>query len=405
LCTLPLSENIRQFIRQRALEGLDAFGIQQLLRFRAIELQDQIRLLETDQHSESFQNIQQLRDGLVTKEDIYAIVRDVMKASIYLDDDEIKSLDKWKAKIINTGGCCLFEQGNNPNSNLVDTGFLFAFQTKKQKESMQHARVICLDGTHGMNKYDYHLFTLIIRHPLAGSGYPIAFLISEYKKSLTLMKWLDFLKQEHNEWCPDIFMVDDAGEEIKAIEEKFSDSTVLLCHFHVLRSWRRKLNYHSGTKVDNHKAIVWKDLWQLMKTEGWDDAEAKKQVIEAIDRWRRFNIEAVNIFANYFERWWKPKYDKWMLKYTYMRGRPGRRLDSEVYLLIEVVLRDLEFSAFLDELKVGRMNPQRHQQRIREIIGTTNINPNDIYSVGSGIWIVHSITNNDIEYSVRRKDL
>ncbi|CAG8712500.1 20091_t:CDS:1, partial [Racocetra persica] len=48
----------------------------------------------------------------------------------------------------------------------------------------------------------------------------------------------------HEEWEPDIFIVDDVGEEIKAVEESLPSSTVLLYHFHVLRSWRRKLNYH-----------------------------------------------------------------------------------------------------------------------------------------------------------------
>ncbi|CAG8814868.1 9344_t:CDS:2, partial [Cetraspora pellucida] len=41
LYTLPLSNNIRKFIRQCAFEGLDTFSIQRLLRHRAIELQDQ----------------------------------------------------------------------------------------------------------------------------------------------------------------------------------------------------------------------------------------------------------------------------------------------------------------------------------------------------------------------------
>ncbi len=47
------------------------------------------------------------------------------------------------------------------------------------------------------------------------------------------------------------------------------------------------------------------------------------------------------------------------LKYTYMRGRPGHRIDGEVYLLIEIVLRDINFSCFLDELKIGRMNTRQ----------------------------------------------
>ncbi|CAG8439204.1 4430_t:CDS:2 [Scutellospora calospora] len=211
-------------------------------------MKDQVQLLETKQQNTPLQNIQELRNGLVMKEDIYVIVYDAMKTCTYLNADEIKSLDKWKDKI-----------------------------------------------------------------------------------------------------NPDIFMIDDADEEIK----------------------RRKLNYNSSTNIDQYKAAIWRDLWYLMKLEGWGDAEARKQVIETIDRWRKFNVETVNTLANYFE---------------------------------QIVLRDLEFSTFIDELKVGRMNPRRCQQRIREIAGTTQINLNDIYSVRSDIWVVHSITNDDVEYSVQRKD-
>ena len=56
-----------------------------------------------------------------------------------------------------------------------EIGFLFAFQIKEQKELMKSSRVLCLDGTHGMNNHGYHLFTLVVRHPKMGSGYPIAF--------------------------------------------------------------------------------------------------------------------------------------------------------------------------------------------------------------------------------------
>src|SRR5436190_13763809 len=91
------------------------------------------------------------------------------------------------------------------------------------------------------------------------------------------------------------------------------------------------------------------------------------------------------------------------LKYMYMRGRPKRRLDGEVYLLVEIVLRDINFSGFLSELKIGRMSPQQRQQHIREIAGTTCIKPNDIYKIQPDVWIVRSMTNDDIEYSVRKK--
>ncbi|CAG8651848.1 4822_t:CDS:2, partial [Racocetra fulgida] len=76
---------------------------------------------------------------------------------------------------------------------------------------------------------------------------------------------------------------------------------------------------------------------------------------------------------------------------------------GEVYLLVEVVLRDMDFSVLLNELRIGQMNPQQRQQRIREIAGTKHINKNDIYKIQPDVWLVRSITNDEIEYSVHAK--
>jgi hypothetical protein len=67
-------------------------------------------------------DIQLLRDGLITKDDVYTIVHDTMKACFYLDEDELESLNKWQAKLIVANGYCLFERGDE----MVDTGFMFA---------------------------------------------------------------------------------------------------------------------------------------------------------------------------------------------------------------------------------------------------------------------------------------
>lgn len=64
----------------------------------------------------------------------------------------------------------------------------------------------------------------------------------------------------------------------------------------------------------------------------------------------------------------------------------------------------MNFSNFLSELKIGRMNPRQRQQRIREILGTNIINKKDVYKLQQNVWIVRSMTNDDIEYSIRRQD-
>ncbi|KAF0424051.1 hypothetical protein F8M41_006636 [Gigaspora margarita] len=90
----------------------------------------------------------------------------------------------------------------------------------------------------------------MMRHLITGSGYPIVFLISEFKRSSTLERWLNFLKQENKSLNPDIFMVDDA---------------------------------------------------------------AQQQILKALDEWRKIGDENIKEFANYFEHWWKPSYEMWIV--------------------------------------------------------------------------------------------
>ena len=64
-----------------------------------------------------------LRDGLITRDDIYNIVYNTMKSLAYLDKNELNSLQSWQEKIIGAGGYCLFERHNE----MDDIGFMFAF--------------------------------------------------------------------------------------------------------------------------------------------------------------------------------------------------------------------------------------------------------------------------------------
>lgn len=41
-------------------------------------------------------------------------------------------------------------------------------------------RIVCLDGTHGLNKYDFELITLLVIDDL-GSGFPCYFMFTNLK--------------------------------------------------------------------------------------------------------------------------------------------------------------------------------------------------------------------------------
>ncbi|CAI2168948.1 5460_t:CDS:2 [Funneliformis geosporum] len=115
-----------------------------------------------------------------------------------------------------------------------------------------------------------------------------------------------------------------------------------------LKKWkRRKLDHKYGLNIDPNKAIIWNDLWQLMKTEGWNDIKAQEQLTKMV--YVRGNardmIDTNNLIEAFHHK----------LKYTYMREHLRCQLDGKVYLLPD-------------------------------------------------IWTVHSMINDDVEYTVQKKD-
>ena len=61
-------------------------------------------------------------------------------------------------------------------NNLRDEDFLLAIQTPLQAEMMKifgSGRVVCVDGTHGTNSYDFKSITLVVIDDY-GEGFPVA---------------------------------------------------------------------------------------------------------------------------------------------------------------------------------------------------------------------------------------
>ena len=75
------------------------------------------------------------------------------------------------------------QQGNATTSqcpNLTEKDFILVLQTPSQAEMLckcGHNKIICVDGTHGTNSYDFNLTTVLVVDEF-GEGYPTAWCIS-----------------------------------------------------------------------------------------------------------------------------------------------------------------------------------------------------------------------------------
>ena len=108
-------------------------------------------------------------------------------------------------------------------------------------------RVICVDGTHGTNSYDFTLITVMVIDEY-GEGFPVAWCISNRED---LINFFNALKKRVETLYPKWFMTDLAEQFYNAWVSTFGNKPrKLVCTWHVDRAWREKLKQLRNSELE-----------------------------------------------------------------------------------------------------------------------------------------------------------
>lgn len=122
----------------------------------------------------------------------------------------------------------------------MDPGQLYMLQQFGEK------KVVCLDGTHGLNGYDFELVTLLVIDDY-GSGFPCCFMFTNLKDTKVYTVMFSAIKTRAGIISPNTFMTD--------IVDTFYTAWVrimgpvphnILCSWHVDKAWRQNLKKIKG---------------------------------------------------------------------------------------------------------------------------------------------------------------
>ena len=91
-------------------------------------------------------------------------------------------MNVWVEELIQNDSCVLFYKQQQVLKNypqLKSEDFILVLMNEAQIEILNKygSDILCIDGTHGLNQYDFQLITLLTVDNLR-QGYPCAFLIS-----------------------------------------------------------------------------------------------------------------------------------------------------------------------------------------------------------------------------------
>ncbi|KAF0761691.1 SWIM-type domain-containing protein [Aphis craccivora] len=218
-----------------------------------------------------------------------------------------------------------FKQQGNSNNNVqtfTKDDFCLIIMTQFQSEILMKFGndKIYIDGTHGLNGYNFQLYTIVVVDEF-GNGYPVAFCFSN-KSDIALYKhYFQCIKNVTGNITANVFMSDDelafynAWNAVMGPTEK-----QLLCTWHVLRNWTKNL---SKIQCNEKKTIVFKTLKALLYETNEHYFYIEHQTVLN----DLFNDTETEDYGKYFKMMYSCRVEKWVY---FIRNHIG--INTNMYL-------------------------------------------------------------------------
>ncbi|XP_072389603.1 uncharacterized protein [Diabrotica undecimpunctata] len=237
---------------------------------------------------------------------------------------------------------------------------------------------ICVNGTHGVNSYQFELHTLLVLDDLR-QGFPCCFCISNRSDETIMSLFYDCVKKESGLIEAKVFMSDMADVYYNAWSKVMTETHFrLYCTWHVDRAWRKNLTL---IKTKEKQELVYKNLRVLLQE---TDPSAFEPMLNSFIENTFDNPSTVN-FGRYFQTNYASKTISWAycyrmhaglntnmhiermhrtIKYIYLQGRNNKRLDKAVTALMKFI-RDKLFDRLII-LNKGKLSYKIIEIRKRE---------------------------------------
>ncbi|XP_067138909.1 uncharacterized protein [Centruroides vittatus] len=220
---------------------------------------------------------------LLTRKDLYNIEKsfDLASKSVRRSSDSTSVDTQVNEMRDGNDDCVLFYKPEGKKCeeycNLVESDFALAIMNDGQALMLDKygSGAVCIDGTHGLNAFDFELISLIIIDNMQ-EGFPCAFMFSNRTDEEILQIFFSKIKERVGSLSPNIFMSDMADSFFNAWVNVMGEPTQrLYCPWHVDCAWRKNL---CRIKSKEKQTEVYNIIQSLMQER---DEETFKLISEA----------------------------------------------------------------------------------------------------------------------------
>ena len=364
------------------------------------------------------------RDQYVSTTDVYNIYYKFWQQQCAKSSDDFESVEKWLNSFQQDGYHVWVDTADSERL-LSPERFSFGFVAPWQKDLLlgQAGNFICLDATHNVSQYhDGILYTMVIRHPIAGRGVPVSYLLTDDKSSLPLLGWFRSLASLGLN--PQRITIDHDYSEDNAISDVWPECTIQHCIWHVVRAWMKHIHLKVNTG-NRAKKNVRERLRALM----YEPDENTFQSL--LGNFLAYLNRNHTDFASYFQRFWIDSFggkavNRWaacyqpeiytnmqtnnyveswhnQLKTVYLKRKRVHRLDMLLNVLTSDVAADIQAEVMRLSVNIGKMGSNEHALR-KEEMKAENVRrellPSMVQVISNAAYVVASFTGNHFTYNV-----
>ncbi|KAJ8869624.1 hypothetical protein PR048_028617 [Dryococelus australis] len=363
------------------------------------------------------------RKHLLTRKDLHNIAKTYnLNKEAVLHQNDCVSVDAWVKEMLATGNSLvrLYKpQGETLEEypQLENNDFFLALASDAQLSILATYGndSVCVDGTHGLNSYDFELFTIMILDD-SDQGFPCAFLFSNRGDSVAMEIFFSVIK------CalpapvePAVFMSDIADSYYSAwcSVMPHENTSRLYNVWHVDRAWRGNLYKINGKEK---QAEVYRKLRVIMQETDIDTFES--MMVNLMQE--LYSSSDTIVFAQYVDEYfanpspWAHCFRKFIpintstalenmheiVKHLYLRGRKARNLDDAFHAVMRF-LKDRLYDRLITPHKnkdTHKLSDIRSRHKSSLEMSTTDMFEMD------GVWSIPSPKNPSVKYEVREND-
>lgn len=244
-------------------------------------------------------------------------------------------------------------QGNEDGDILKESDFCLIIMNQSQQYMLNKFgnNIICIDSTHGLNKYDFELSTLMVIDEF-GEGFPCAFMFTNRKDTNIFKFFFMKVKEKVGTILTKTFMTDITSVFFNAwCEVMGPPEHQLYCAWHIDRAWQKNLN---KIKKSEKRDQVYKILKYLQNFK--NENNFQEELHKAIHFFTS-DVETES-FGNYFKINYSQQFKLWAscyrkechinsnmhleaahktIKYCYLNGTTVQRLDKGLNAVMKYV--------------------------------------------------------------------